>query len=41
LQPGQIIGKEFLDGRIVVWRGYSGEARVMSAYCVHLHCAKW
>lgn len=36
LQPGQIIGKEFLDGRIIVWRGYGGEAHVMSAYCVHL-----
>ena len=33
---GQVIGKTFLDGRIVVYRGDDGVARVMSAYCPHM-----
>lgn len=33
---GQVVGKEFLDGRIVVWRGDDGVARVHSAYCRHM-----
>ncbi len=32
---GQVIAKEFLDGRIVVWRGEDGVAHVHSAYCRH------
>lgn len=36
LSPGQLIGKEFLDGRVVVYRGADGQARVQSAYCRHL-----
>lgn len=33
---GQVIGADFLDGRVIVFRGASGEARVLSAYCPHL-----
>lgn len=36
VEKGQVIGRDFLDGRVVVFRGESGEARVMSAYCPHL-----
>lgn len=36
LGPGDAIGREFLNGRVVVYRGESGTARVMSAYCRHL-----
>lgn len=34
--PGQVIGMDFLDGRVVVFRGASGRAQVLSAYCPHL-----
>jgi len=34
--PGQIVGRDFLDGRAIVYRGESGRASVMSAYCRHL-----
>ncbi len=33
---GQVVGREFLDGRVIVYRGDDGEARVQSAYCRHL-----
>lgn len=33
---GTVVGKEFLDGRVVVWRGEDGVARVHSAYCRHM-----
>lgn len=33
---GQIRGENFLDGRVVVYRGEDGIARVMSAYCPHV-----
>ncbi len=33
---GQVIGKEFLDGRIVVWRDADGNPHVNSAYCRHM-----
>lgn len=36
LPKGTVIGREFLNGRVVVYRGESGEARVMSAFCRHL-----
>jgi phenylpropionate dioxygenase-like ring-hydroxylating dioxygenase large terminal subunit len=36
LPPGGIYGTGFLDGRVVAYRGESGEARVVSAYCPHL-----
>lgn len=34
--PGQIVGKDFLDGRVVVFRDGAGRARVLSAYCPHV-----
>lgn len=33
---GQIVGRDFLDGRVVIYRGNDGAARVQSAYCPHL-----
>nr|WP_295467805.1 Rieske 2Fe-2S domain-containing protein [Mesorhizobium sp.] len=33
---GQVIGRDFLDGRIVIFRGDDGAVRVMSAYCPHV-----
>jgi len=33
---GAVISKEFLDGRVVAWRGQDGVAHVQSAYCRHL-----
>jgi phenylpropionate dioxygenase-like ring-hydroxylating dioxygenase large terminal subunit len=36
LTPGRILGVDFLDGRVVAYRGVNGEARVMSAYCAHV-----
>ncbi len=33
---GEVIGRGFLDGRIVVFRGEDGIAHVMSAYCPHV-----
>jgi len=33
---GQLRGEDFLDGRVVVYRGEDGVARVMSAYCPHV-----
>lgn len=33
---GQVIGRDFLDGRVVVYRGEDGNVRVQSAYCRHL-----
>jgi nitrite reductase/ring-hydroxylating ferredoxin subunit len=33
---GSVIGKEFLDGRIVVFRGADGKVCVTSAYCPHV-----
>jgi nitrite reductase/ring-hydroxylating ferredoxin subunit len=36
LPVGGVYGTSFLDGRVVAYRGESGEARVMSAYCPHL-----
>ena len=32
----KVIGREFLDGRIVIARDAAGQARVFSAYCAHL-----
>jgi nitrite reductase/ring-hydroxylating ferredoxin subunit len=34
--PGQILGVDFLDGKIVVFRAPDGTARAMSAYCPHV-----
>lgn len=36
LPRGAVIGREFLGGRIVVYRGEDGIARVQSAYCPHV-----
>lgn len=33
---GKVIGVEFLDGHVIVLRGESGAAQVLSAYCPHL-----
>lgn len=33
---GQVLGADFLDGRVVVFRSTSGTAQVLSAYCPHL-----
>ncbi|HEY0940249.1 MAG TPA: Rieske 2Fe-2S domain-containing protein [Steroidobacter sp.] len=33
---GQVIGRPFLDGRVVVFRTEQGDAHVVSAYCPHL-----
>jgi phenylpropionate dioxygenase-like ring-hydroxylating dioxygenase large terminal subunit len=34
--PGKVVGKSFLDGRVVVYRTGDGRPHVMSAYCPHL-----
>ena len=36
LPVGGLLGRPFLDGRVVVLRGEDGTARVFSAYCPHL-----
>ncbi len=36
IEVGQVRGFSFLDGRVIVFRGENGQARVMSAYCPHL-----
>ncbi|NJS13840.1 MAG: Rieske 2Fe-2S domain-containing protein [Sphingopyxis sp.] len=36
LGAGEVIGKQFLDGRIAIYRTDEGVARVVSAFCPHL-----
>jgi phenylpropionate dioxygenase-like ring-hydroxylating dioxygenase large terminal subunit len=36
VRSGEVIGCEFLNGRVVVFRGEDGEAAVLSPYCAHL-----
>jgi phenylpropionate dioxygenase-like ring-hydroxylating dioxygenase large terminal subunit len=36
LVAGEIVGTEFLDGKIVLFRAPDGTARAMSAYCPHV-----
>ncbi len=36
VKAGEIIGRDFCDGRIIIFRGENGEAAVLSAYCRHL-----
>jgi phenylpropionate dioxygenase-like ring-hydroxylating dioxygenase large terminal subunit len=36
LKQGEVIGRPFLDGRIVAFRGEDGVAQVLSAYCPHM-----
>lgn len=33
---GGLIGRDFLDGRVIIYRGDDGVARVQSAYCPHI-----
>lgn len=33
---GAVVGRDFLDGRVIVYRGEDGKVGVMSAYCSHL-----
>jgi nitrite reductase/ring-hydroxylating ferredoxin subunit len=36
LKPGQLMRKEFLGGKVVVYRDNSGVAHTVSAYCPHM-----
>lgn len=36
VKKGQVIGRDFLDGRVAIFRGQDGVASVVSAYCPHL-----
>lgn len=36
LPPGGVVGREFLGGRVVAYRGMDGVVRVQSAFCPHL-----
>jgi nitrite reductase/ring-hydroxylating ferredoxin subunit len=36
LAVGKVLGREFLGGKVVVYRGADREARVVSSYCVHM-----
>lgn len=36
LEPGELRGLEFCDGRIVVYRGEDGDVRAMTPYCKHM-----
>jgi len=35
IEPGQVIGRDFLSGRIAIFRGQNGKVTVLSAYCAH------
>jgi phenylpropionate dioxygenase-like ring-hydroxylating dioxygenase large terminal subunit len=36
INDGKVVGKDFLDGRVVIYRSAEGKAVVQSAYCRHL-----
>ena len=36
IAKGQVIGRPFLNGRVIVFRGEDGVAQVLSAYCPHM-----
>ena len=36
LMAGEVLGREFLNGKVVLFRTQNGEPHVMSAYCRHL-----
>ncbi len=36
VKTGEVIGADYLDGRIAVFRGENGRVEVMSAYCRHI-----
>ncbi len=38
LKSGQVLGQNFLDGRIVLYRDSAGSVRAMTAYCRHMGC---
>ena len=38
LKAGEIIGQDFLDGRVVMYRDSASTARVMTAFCRHMGC---
>jgi nitrite reductase/ring-hydroxylating ferredoxin subunit len=33
---GQVVSREFMNGRVIVFRGHDGQASVLSAFCRHL-----
>lgn len=34
--PGAVVGRDFLDGRVAIFRGQDGAVNVVSAYCPHV-----
>ncbi len=36
VKAGEVLGRDFLDGRVVIVRDEQGRAQVLSAYCAHL-----
>jgi phenylpropionate dioxygenase-like ring-hydroxylating dioxygenase large terminal subunit len=36
VKPGQVIGRDFLGGKIAIYRTEAGEPRVVGGYCVHM-----
>ncbi len=34
--PGRVVGRDLLGGRVIVYRGADGAARVLTAFCRHL-----
>lgn len=36
VRPGQIVRRSFVGKQAVLWRGQSGQARMMDAYCPHM-----
>jgi nitrite reductase/ring-hydroxylating ferredoxin subunit len=36
VKPGEVIGRDFLDGRVIAFRGENGTVQVTSAYCRHM-----
>ena len=36
VEKGKVIGRNFLDGKVLVFRGEDGVAQVLSAYCPHV-----
>ena len=35
-KQGEIVGRSFLDGEVIVFRGPDGQAHVFSAFCLHM-----
>lgn len=36
LKTGSIVGRDFLDNKVIAYRGANGKAQVLSAYCSHI-----